>query len=329
LPRRYAPRNDDIERGKTMSSSATRKASIGGAKPTPVYIYFQANAEAFFENHQQAVDFFKTEEPHQEKIHGVNRAFNFSSYFEKNWQGETEEIVDKGLIFYIAPSIFGPSDGPNQGEFAEDELKSFVETLSGGQQNYRVVVVHFNLPAGCTQNQVQFDSADYEFESAELKEKEIIRVAITARKDFKFDDVLKHKVLECLFSLDSMSSLVHSGWFKPAMSNFATSLSNIFSRKLSENASAASQYFTKTPAEKDNRTTRCSLDPRGTIFKMQVLRNEAFENYSQQQQAAAPAEYGARYAGFYKQSAALKQSEAASASGAPGLSNDGASSDQG
>jgi hypothetical protein len=312
-----------------MSSSATRKASIGDAKPTPVYIYFQASVEAFFENHQQAVDFFKTQEPHQEKIHGVNRAFDFSNFYEKNWQGEQEEIVDKGLIFYIAPSIFGPSDGPNQGEFAEDELKAFVETLSGNQQNYRVVVVHFNLPTGCTQNQVQFDSADYEFESAELKEKEIIRVAITARKDFKFDDVLKHKVLECLFSLDSMSGLVHSGWFKPAMSSFATSLSNIFSRKLSENASAASQYFTKTPAAKDDRTTRCSLDPRGTIFKMQVLRNDAFENYSQQQRAAAPAEYGTRYFGFKKKSEGEAKDGGAAISGAPGLNNDGASSDEG
>lgn len=311
-----------------MSSSATRKSFVGRVKPTPVYIYFQNDAEAFFESYQQAVDFFQTQDRHEETIHGINRIFHFSSYFEKNWQGGQHQVVDKGLIFYVAPSIFGPSDGPNHGRFVEDELRAFVDTLSGDQQNYRVVVIHFNPPNGCTQNMVQFDSADFEFDSPELNEKDIVRVAITARKDFRFDDALKHKMLECLFSLDSMSNLVHSGWFLPAVSDMRASIAGMFSLGSAGGASLASQYFTKTPAAKNDRdtTTRCSLDERGTIFREQV-RFQAFEKYSQMYHEAVAQEESSRWYARCRKNPYDDADSAGTAgvSGAPGLTSDSSS----
>lgn len=303
--------------------TTSKRASAGKVKSTPVYIYFEANAEAFFKDHQQAVDFFKTDQPHEEVVYGVNRSFKFSSFFEKDWQGDQQQQVDKGLIFYVAPSIFGASDGPNKGKFSEDELGAFVRTLSGGQESYRVVVVHFNPPTACAENMVQFDSADFEFDTPELNEKNIVRVAITARNDFKFTDALKHKMLACIFSLDAMASLIHSGRVLAAVSTFTASLSSIFSK--SRGVSSASQGFTKEPSDQHNRTTRCSLNPRGTIIKEQV-RLENFDKYSQLQREAAQEGLMGNI-GFHKQPAVLKTSEAASASGVPGFDN--ASGDDG
>jgi len=144
----------------------------------------------------------------------------------------------------------------NQNLFDTQALLNFKQQLYALHGNYRMLVVHF-IPS-IDQRQTHFNPVSDAFFQRELEA--IPRVSITANKNVFFDEALKHGVLECVFSLDEASALVHSGWFMPAVSKVTGYFANMFSSTAEKPSAVKSFDVAKKEQKEESKRRRYSLN---------------------------------------------------------------------